>query len=832
MKKLLLLIASIAAFGLSFLGLSVLFAGAASAQPSTTCDESNIERFGSSGQTQAGTVTNCFGWSLDFELDNTAGGTRNPMGLFVRNVRLADNAGTENRMVGWAAFPGMPVRYENNQCGPYVDLFSFENPYEGEVGVNVAIGTVNGQQVLELGSSHRIGGYIIYTAYYFTDSGEMHQRIFARGMACATPTDHEHYPFLLVDMDAGPGLLGAGGGDDELLFYTDGGFQRELTEGTHPAQGGPGEPQEHRWVVRDSVTGESVVMEYDVGGFEPALANCNGNIVPGECNTGFSQLIPPSAYENNFISSRTYGGLDAYRWPAPGCNLDPGGAIFCNGETTFNNGFWGHGSPAETILDPMVVVRGFLDHTEVGSNAANPDDWHTTGVRMRFIPDPLVVAPPTPVPPTSVPPTSVPPTSVPPTSVPPTSVPPTSVPPTSVPGGSDLPFGANGQLVCTAATNVVATQAFTSIDTGGDAVNLSVTVVATGDMESTGINADTATLEYRVGFGSWQVVDSVNGAPAGGSATLAGSSISNPGSIDVRVTGNVTYAVDERYCFQNLSVTSAGGTQPTPVPPTPVPPTPVVPTPVPPGPGGCVLVDEVAQTQSVNAGGSVTCTIVVPAGSTSLDVDISGGSGEADLYVNFGSPAVLAQTGSVNPATLNSSSTFCAVWENGNTEDCSYTNPTAGTWYVTLADYSNLAFSGVSVVADYETTGGPAPTPVPPGSSPCTNTSWNVPNGSAGASERCSFVVPAGTASLTVDMTGPAFSSSNEADLYVQFGSTPAVVTTDANVPADSATQCTVWEDGNNATCEFTNPAAGTWNILVADFGNRGFSGISVTTSW
>ncbi|HEX4910266.1 MAG TPA: S8 family peptidase [Permianibacter sp.] len=88
---------------------------------------------------------------------------------------------------------------------------------------------------------------------------------------------------------------------------------------------------------------------------------------------------------------------------------------------------------------------------------------------------------------------------------------------------------------------------------------------------------------------------------------------------------------------------------------------------------------------------SVTYTMTVPAGATNLTFSSSGGTGDADMYVKFGSA----------PTT---SSYDCRPYKSGNAESCSFATPTAGTWYVTLRAYS--AFSGVSLTGSYSTGSG------------------------------------------------------------------------------------------------------------------------------
>jgi len=76
--------------------------------------------------------------------------------------------------------------------------------------------------------------------------------------------------------------------------------------------------------------------------------------------------------------------------------------------------------------------------------------------------------------------------------------------------------------------------------------------------------------------------------------------------------------------------------------------------------------------------------ITVASGTTSLTVKQFNGTGDADLYVRQGS----------QPTT---SAYNCRPYLSGNTETCSFTNPAAGTWYVSIRGYSS--YSGVSLTA-------------------------------------------------------------------------------------------------------------------------------------
>ncbi len=82
---------------------------------------------------------------------------------------------------------------------------------------------------------------------------------------------------------------------------------------------------------------------------------------------------------------------------------------------------------------------------------------------------------------------------------------------------------------------------------------------------------------------------------------------------------------------------------------------------------------------------SSTYTVAIPSGTTQLVVSISGGTGDADLYVRKDSaPTTTAYT--------------CRPYLSGNNETCTISNPTAGsTYYIKVRAYA--AFSGVTLKA-------------------------------------------------------------------------------------------------------------------------------------
>ena len=100
--------------------------------------------------------------------------------------------------------------------------------------------------------------------------------------------------------------------------------------------------------------------------------------------------------------------------------------------------------------------------------------------------------------------------------------------------------------------------------------------------------------------------------------------------------------------------------------------------------GGTVLCSGTAVALPAVAAGGVSSnyTMVVPAGKTSVVFTISGGTGDADMYVNLGSA----------PTTTTYT---CRPYLSGNAETCTINSPAAGTYYVNVRAYT--AYSGVSL---------------------------------------------------------------------------------------------------------------------------------------
>jgi vibriolysin len=105
---------------------------------------------------------------------------------------------------------------------------------------------------------------------------------------------------------------------------------------------------------------------------------------------------------------------------------------------------------------------------------------------------------------------------------------------------------------------------------------------------------------------------------------------------------------------------------------------------------GNELVNGVATAPYSGTAGAMNCwTLTVPAGKTSLvfnQAGASGTTGDADLYVRFGA----------QPTTTTYN---CRPYQSGNTETCTLSNPSAGTWHACSRGYS--AYTNVTMKGTY-----------------------------------------------------------------------------------------------------------------------------------
>ena len=204
------------------------------------------------------------------------------------------------------------------------------------------------------------------------------------------------------------------------------------------------------------------------------------------------------------------------------------------------------------------------------------------------------------------------------------------------------------------------------------------------------------------------------------------------------------------------------------------------------------LTNNVAVTGIADAAGNNRFyTLAVPAGSTALTFTTSGGTGDVDLYVRFG--------------TAPDSATYdCRPYASGNAETCTITNIQAGTYYVMLNAYS--AYTGVTLKGSYTGGGGPTGN-VLQSNVPVTGISGAA---SSFTTEWTTLDVPANR-TVTITTTG----GTGDADLYVRFGSSPTTSTYD----------CRPYASGNTETCTLTKTTAGKYYVKL-----RGYSAYTGVT--
>jgi hypothetical protein len=169
--------------------------------------------------------------------------------------------------------------------------------------------------------------------------------------------------------------------------------------------------------------------------------------------------------------------------------------------------------------------------------------------------------------------------------------------------------------------------------------------------------------------------------------------------------------------------------------------------------------------------------VVIPNGQGELEISISGGTGDCDLYVRHDGPPTY--TGYDYRPFLS-----------GNDETVTIDNPIGGTWYIMLRGRD--AYSGVTLVANC--------TPAVP-----IGLHNGVPetgiSGSSNSYKLYSIDVPAGQTHLEVTTSG----GWGDVDLYVKLGSAPGMFDFDGRS----------FGGGTHEHVNISDPAAGTWYIML-----------------
>jgi hypothetical protein len=217
--------------------------------------------------------------------------------------------------------------------------------------------------------------------------------------------------------------------------------------------------------------------------------------------------------------------------------------------------------------------------------------------------------------------------------------------------------------------------------------------------------------------------------------------------------------------------------------------------------------DEIEDGQTISdLSGSETAMLVfyidVPENATNLEVEISGGSGDVDLYTRLDAEPT---TGEYD----------CRAAADGNRENCTKASPEAGRWYIGLYGYKE--FSGVSLTASYE--GGDTDP-----DSDSDSDEDEIENGetisdlSGSQADMLVFYidVPESATDLDVEISG----GSGDVDLYTRFDAEPTTGQYD----------CSAATNGNRENCTEASPKAGRWYIGL--YGYTAFSDVSLTASY
>ncbi|GAA1229385.1 collagenase [Kitasatospora nipponensis] len=212
--------------------------------------------------------------------------------------------------------------------------------------------------------------------------------------------------------------------------------------------------------------------------------------------------------------------------------------------------------------------------------------------------------------------------------------------------------------------------------------------------------------------------------------------------------------------------------------------------------------------QSAAAGNDAGLYVYVPAGTVTLSVTTTGGTGNADLYYN--------------PDTWASPTAYTAKSTNPGNDDAitlTFTSATPGYRYIDL--HATTAYSGVTVTTHYAfgTGGGGGTLPACTSSNPQAmdkNCSRANQSATAGNNDYLWVYLPAGTSTLTVSTSG----GTGNADLYYD----PDTWATPTTYTAKST------NSGTSESITVTNTAAGYRYLTL--HATTDFSGVTVSTRY
>jgi hypothetical protein len=188
--------------------------------------------------------------------------------------------------------------------------------------------------------------------------------------------------------------------------------------------------------------------------------------------------------------------------------------------------------------------------------------------------------------------------------------------------------------------------------------------------------------------------------------------------------------------------------------------------------------------------------VVVPPGTTRLQVTTFGGAGDVELIVQRGNEPASGQED-------------CVSLAEGNEESCVFVAPVPGDWYILLEGFfGGTGYSGVTLLATTSTTA--LTSTLLTSGTPVAGIS-----GAVGSEQLFRIAVPAGRTRLTVTTTGGG--EEEDVDLFV-------------STMVAGGNECVSESEASTETCIINNPVAGDWYILLRGF--TAYTGVTLTATY
>ena len=195
---------------------------------------------------------------------------------------------------------------------------------------------------------------------------------------------------------------------------------------------------------------------------------------------------------------------------------------------------------------------------------------------------------------------------------------------------------------------------------------------------------------------------------------------------------------------------------------------------------------------AANKGEWVRFTMSVPQNARNLNFTLSGGAGDADLYVR----RIVAST---------ESSYDCRPWVNGNNENCAFDQPSSGTYHIGIRAYAD--FSGVTLKAEYDAQSEKPKT---------IQKEQKSLSGQQSQWRNYTIELPEGATNLKADIVG----GRGDADLYLRR----------KNRPTRNLYDCQPGLTGNRESCQVLQPESGLWYVSLYGYGS--YEDVDLTYSY